>query len=59
MTQILELPDKNLKAAIVTALRQVKVNIPEVNGKRECCHREIQTLKKRQGTPGWLGQLSM
>ena len=48
MAQTLELSDKNYKAAIITTLCQVKVNIFEVNGARECCHREIQTLKQRQ-----------
>lgn len=47
MTQILELPDKDFKGAIITMVNEVKENMLIRNGeKKEISRKEIETINK-------------
>lgn len=48
MTQMMELSDKDLKAAIITIFYEVKVNIFKMNGMLEDLSREIESVKRKQ-----------
>lgn len=48
MTQMMELSDREFKAAFLTMIQQVKVNILVMYGQVGILSRKIETLKKNQ-----------
>lgn len=47
MTQVLELSDKDFKAAVVCIFHEVRANTLEINGKIDVLRREMGIINKK------------